>query len=344
MTENKIRIMVMGATGFVGTQLIQLLHDRGVEIVAAVGRRSHMGEDVGEVAGIGAIGVNVEPISDLAGIIERARPNVAIDATDPYLKNLYPAMLTCAEHGVNVLSLSIEMYYPWAVDADLADKLDAACKENDCTIVATGIQDANWSGLAAVISANCVDVKRIHGENHCVLDFWGKIGAMDSRAAISLEEFDRLLKEEGIPQNSYTYALYDIARTLGLTVTKETNDIVPRTIDRDFYWEQEDMTIPAGDVIEVQQSCALETAEGVGLDATIYYAFSVDGFDNRNLWEITGEPSINVVTDDARGDVTTAYNTVNRVPDVINAPAGMLAVGQMPLPFHKHGDLNAYVK
>ena len=344
MSENSIRMMVLGATGFVGRQLVQLLHERNVQIVAAVGRRSHMGEDIGEVAGIGSIGVKVENVADIDAIIERTRPNVAIDATDPYLRNLFPTLLACAERGVNVLSLSIEMYYPWAVDAELADKLDAACKANNCTIVATGIQDANWSGLAAVISANCANVTRIHGENHCVLDFWGEIGAKDSRVDMSLEEFERLLSEEGIPQNSYTYALYDIAKTLGLHVTEEKNDIIPVTIDHDFYWEQEDKTIPAGYVVEAQQSCTLKTAEGIDLDATIYYAFSYDGFDNRNLWEITGEPSINVVTDDARGDVTTAYNAINRIPDVVNAPAGMLTVGQMPLPFHKHGSLNRYVK
>jgi len=38
MQERKIRMMVIGATGFVGKQLIELLVEKNVEIVAAVER------------------------------------------------------------------------------------------------------------------------------------------------------------------------------------------------------------------------------------------------------------------------------------------------------------------
>ena len=155
MAERKIRAMIIGATGVVGIQCIQLLKEKNVEIVAALGRRRHLGEDIGEMAGIGHIGVNVESITDLESVIERTKPNIAIEATDPYLKNVFPYLKTCAVHGVNVISLSIEVYYPWACDKVLAEELDQVAKQNNASIVALGIQDGNFSYLAQTIAAHC---------------------------------------------------------------------------------------------------------------------------------------------------------------------------------------------
>lgn len=342
MSEKKIRALILGATGVVGTQAIQLLTEKGVEVVAALGRSRHLGEDAGEVAGIGRLGVTIESIQNLEAVIERTKPNIAIDATDPYLKNIAPYLFTCAKHGVNVITLSIEAYYPWVCDQALADQLDAACKEGKASIVALGIQDVNFSSICAVISGNCHKIERIHGENWCTVDCWGPMAAEDSRTACTPERFQQR-KEEGIPQNSYTYALYDIAATLGLHVTKETNDIIPTLSNRDYYCEEQELLIPAGSVIMSEQKCELETEEGITIDASIFYTWGIDGWKAENLWEIKGEPDMRIVTEDMRGDVVTTYDVINRVPDVINARPGMLTVKDLPTPTYKHFDLEHYL-
>lgn len=343
MSEKKIRVMVLGASGNVGTECIRLLKNKNVEIVAALGRTRHLGEDAGEVAGIEAIGVALESIDKLEEVIERTHPNLAIDATGNYLREVYPYLMTCAKHGVNVIDLSIEVYYPWAVDAKAADELDAVCKENNVTIVALGIQDVNWSNLCTLIAANCSKVESIHGENWCTVDVWGPFAADDSRTACSIETFEKRKVEEGVPQNSYTFALYDIAASLGLHVTKETNDIVPYLSDRDYYCKEQDLHIPAGYVICSEQKCALETEEGIKIDASIFYTWGINGWRAENSWEIKGSPDMKVVIDDAHGDVTTQIDVVNRVPDVMNARPGLLTVKDLPRPTFKYFDLDHYV-
>jgi 4-hydroxy-tetrahydrodipicolinate reductase len=54
--------------------------DAGLELVAAVDV-AHTGEDIGEVAGLGALGVRV--MDNLADALEQRRPDVMVDFTNP---------------------------------------------------------------------------------------------------------------------------------------------------------------------------------------------------------------------------------------------------------------------
>ena len=88
----------------------------------------------------------------------------------------------------------------------------------------------------------------------------------------------------------------------------------------------------------------VKTEEGTDLVCYFVSKMSEEGDTDVNKWEIKGKPSINVITDRMQGEITTGSNMINRIPDVINAPAGVISAGEMVPPSFKHGDLSQYVK
>lgn len=74
-----IRLAVAGVTGRMGQALVRAVGVAGdMELVAGTARR-RVGEDVGLVAGVGPVGLQVS--SDLEGELDRTRPHVLVDLT-----------------------------------------------------------------------------------------------------------------------------------------------------------------------------------------------------------------------------------------------------------------------
>lgn len=71
MNHHKIKVILFGM-GIMGKQITRFLADKNVPVVAAVGRRSHIGEDIGELSGIGPSGVSLlaGPDIDLEEVIK----------------------------------------------------------------------------------------------------------------------------------------------------------------------------------------------------------------------------------------------------------------------------------
>jgi hypothetical protein len=55
-----------------------------------------------------------------------------------------------------------------------------------------------------------------------------------------------------------------------------------------------------------------------------------------NCWAITGEPNLSIVSTDLPTDMTTCSTLVNRIPDVLNAPAGYVTVDKLPRLVYRH--------
>lgn len=91
-----IRVMVSGANGRMGREVLRALsREPGVEIVAAVDLKSAQ-EDVGEILGQGKSGVTVG--TDLETAIRTHRPDVMVDFTSP--KSVVGNIMTALRNGV----------------------------------------------------------------------------------------------------------------------------------------------------------------------------------------------------------------------------------------------------
>jgi 4-hydroxy-tetrahydrodipicolinate reductase len=81
MAPEPIPVLVVGACGKVGLHVVRaVMAETDLRLVGAVDRQ-RVGEDIGDVAGIGQLGIAVS--DDLAAAIAAARPRVMVDFTTP---------------------------------------------------------------------------------------------------------------------------------------------------------------------------------------------------------------------------------------------------------------------
>lgn len=102
MTAKGIKVLITGVSGRMGATLVRVVHQsEGVRVVGGTEREGapDLGQDVGEVARIGALGVKVQ--GDLAGAIAQARPDVVIDFTSAESSLVHARI--CQEAGVRLV-------------------------------------------------------------------------------------------------------------------------------------------------------------------------------------------------------------------------------------------------
>lgn len=339
----EIRLLVIGGGGEMGRQCIKAATERGATVVAATGRTHHLGEDVGLLAGLpNTLGVRLEPNERLEALIKETKPDVAILCSLDFAGTADDMRLLVA-NGVDILTLAEEAYYPKVDDLELYEELDALAKEHGVTIVGNGMQDVNWSNLATVMTGNCRSLTEIYGENYCILDHCGPqefegLGIGCSSA----EDFRAYHADQPNPRNPFTYALYEIAEELSLEVMSEDNAKPEPVLAKQDY-EGLGTLYKTGTVIGSDLCTTLKTVEGIDLIARFTYVFA-QGYDGRNIWRFSGDPSFEVITDDPRPDISTTAGAVNRIPDVINAQPGFLLVKDLAKPVFKVHPLPEYVE
>ncbi len=196
------------------------------------------------------------------------------------------------------------------------------------------------------MAANCHRLDGIYGENWCILDHCGNFEIGLVGVDLDADGFMEYHKDDLHPRSPYTYALYEIADEMGLTVTEEINDL----IEPIFASEDYDATqcpygkvILKGKTIGAALCTTLHTEEGIDIVGKFIYSFAENGQPGVNIWRFTGEPAFEVVTDDPRPDIGTTTDVVNRLPDIIMAPAGYLTVKDLPKPIYRCHPLPEYV-
>ncbi len=345
MAEKQIRVMIIGAAGEMGRACTRFMTERGATVVAAIGRRSGLGEDIGILAGVGPLGVAVEPADAVRAALDRTKPDVVLDCSGE-LHDIADNVRTCLRAGVDVATLAEEAYYPFATSPELAAELDALAKQNGVTFIGLGMQDVNWSNEPVVMAANCHRLNGIYGENWCILDHCGnfEIGLV----GVNLDEaaFYEYHKDDLNPRSPFTYALYEIADEMGLTVIEEINDRIEPLYAQEDYDATDcpyGKVIPMGRTIGAALCTTLRTEEGIDITGKFYYSFAENGQPGENVWRFDGEPSFEVVTDDPRPDIGTTTDVVNRLPDIINARPGFLTVKDLPKPIYRCHPLPEYL-
>lgn len=143
------------------------MHDRGRRRA-----HSHIGEDVGTVAGIGSLGVQIRSADELEQMLVDLNPDIVVNSTAPDFPSAYPTLKLCAEHGVDVAELTEDAAFPQASNSAIYEDLDAICKRTGATIVATGYEDIAWNAYATAAMASSINVKRIYGEEWMIADFF----------------------------------------------------------------------------------------------------------------------------------------------------------------------------
>jgi hypothetical protein len=317
-----VRVIVLG-TGQMGSAIVDLLLEKpGLDLVGAFGRRrERAGKDLGLALG------RAEPLgfaigSDLAALLEGARPAVAIQATCSRLVEAEEEIAACLAHGVHVISIAEEMAWPAASSPERAARLDALAREKGVVAIGTGVNPGFvLDTLVVTLTGVCARVDSIRARRVNDLAPYGPT-VLRSQGVGLLPAAFRAGVEDGtvVGHVGFRESIAMVAAALGWTLERveETREPIVSSVRRDVPYA----TVEPGQVAGclhraagfVEQICP--EAEGVATEDAI----EIDG---RPDLRFSGSPEI-------PGGVATAALAVNLVPRVLSASPGVRSMIDLP--------------
>ena len=338
----KIRVIQYGC-GKMGEVSLRYLYEKGAEIVGAIDSNPEVvGKDIGEVAGLG-VKLNIPVCSDAEKVFQETDAHVCLLMTRSLMSETLEAFELAARYGVNVLSTCEEAFYPWNTSPAITNRLDKLAKENNCTLAGTGYQDVYWGNLITTIAGSTHNILRIEGKSSYNVEHYGIALAEVHGAGLSLEEFEeKIAKNDDLP-SFMTNANEWMCSQFGWTIKSQGQKLIPMTHDKDLYSETLGKTIPAGHATGMTAVVTTVTQQGPVIVSECIGKVYAEGEVDRNDWIIRGEPETVVnIANPATVELTCA-TTVNRIPDVINAPAGYYTTEKMPTSRYRTYPLHFYV-
>jgi 4-hydroxy-tetrahydrodipicolinate reductase len=304
-----------------------------MEIVGAFGHKRHLGEDLGEVIGLGKkIGVS---ISGQLSKISEMSADIAIYSTVSRLRDLYPQILPTIKARINVISPGDELSFPWLHPE--AKDIDQVAKEFNVTVFGTGSNPGFLTDvLPAAFTSGCQEVTEIRIKRVVDFSFYGGSVPKQYGIGLSKEDWDKANKRGEVAGHIAASGLvHYIADCMGLKldeVKERVEPIIARAPRVGRYSK-----VDKGDV-----AGTLHLAYGIqdGKEVIVFEMNATiqpeaEMVETGNFWTIKGKPSIEVSVKGTETGEESAYVTsarvVNSIPMVIRSKPGLLTQKDLPL-------------
>lgn len=357
--ERKLRVVQFG-TGKMAVYTMRYVYEKGAEIVGAIDvNPAVVGKDIGEIMGGEQKGVRVTALEKAEEMLVQVKPDICIVTTMSLLKDVEEALMLCAKLGINAITTCEEAFFPWNSIPEVTKKIDELAKANNCTITGSGYQDIYWGQLITSIAGSTQTIKKIKGSSSYNVEDYGIALAQAHGAGLNLADFEKevasadniseqarqelINKGEFMP--SYMWNVNGwLCSKLGLTVESQTQKCVPQTYKEDIFSSTLNMTVKEGDATGMSAVVTTTTKEGIVIESEcIGKVYSKEDYD-KNEWTVEGEPNTTIVVSRPATVELTCATIVNRLPDVMNAPAGYVTTEKMGDLEYKIKPLNEYVK
>jgi hypothetical protein len=325
----KVRVVQYGC-GPIGLEVAKYVLSRpDIELVGAIDiDRKLEDRDIGDVTGLkNKTGITISPDADT--ILEQNKPDAVFLTTTSSLKALFPQIEKCAGAGANIISTCEELAYPFRSNPELSLDIDRIAKEHGITVLGTGVNPGFIMDLWPLfMSGACRDIKFIKSAR--IQDAATRRGPFQKKigAGCTIDKFNKLvakgtLKHMGLPES-----IAMIADGLGWqldTITETIEPIIAKTgITTDF------VTVQPGQAAGVRQ-IGKGTRAGEPVILLVFEA-SVGAPESYDAVYIDGVPKLHVtIKDGTHGDIATATITVNCIHRVMEAPAGLTSMKDLPI-------------
>lgn len=355
----KITVVQYGC-GKMSKFTMRYVFEKGAKIVGAFDINPKLiGKDIGQIIGDGkTYKVKVQDAKDFEKFLLSRQVDIVIVTTMSLLADCKDALLTCAKCGVNAITTCEEAFFPQNSNPKLFMQIDELATKNECTICGSGYQDVFWGNLISVLAGATHKITKIKGKSSYNVEDYGIALAKAHGAGLSVAEFEKQIAsadnisdaerkktiKAGKFAPSYMWNVNGwLASKLDLTVTGQTQKCVPQIAKKSIKSETLGITIPKGACTGMSAVVTTTTKEGIVIEAEcIGKVYDNTEFD-CNDWTIEGEPSTRVVIERPSTVELTCATIVNRIPDVLMAPAGYFTTDYMPENFFKTHALDKYV-
>lgn len=236
--------------------------------------------------------------------------------------------------GLPVVSTCEELLFPWLRHKKLADDLHAACLKTGARVLGTGVNPGFlMDTLPVAATAVCRGVSsvkawRIQDATTRRVPFQQKIGA-----GLDTQAFAKKVKEGTLRHVGLGESLHFVAHYLGLKIDAWEESIEPVIADRD-------MTCTLGAIPKGRCAGVRQVAKGwaVGAPKTdaplveLEFQAAIGQSDPHDRVLIQGEPPIDlIVRGGVHGDIATSAITLNAIPAIIAARAGLHTMATVPM-------------
>ncbi|MFX0089999.1 MAG: dihydrodipicolinate reductase [Candidatus Hodarchaeota archaeon] len=313
--------------GPIGCMIARLASKKGIEIIGGIDiDKQKMGKDVGQVIGIEPLGVEVT--SNAAEFLSKAKPDVVYLTTVSNLKNLMPQLDHCLEAGVNVISTSEELVYPYAQHPELSIRIDEKAKDRGIVILGTGINPGFlFDTFIISMTSICETVNRIRGlriqdAGKRRLSLQRKIGA-----GLSKEEFEtQILNKRG--HVGFVESIRMITDSLKWKVEKIVQEMEPIIAEKNV--KSDHIEVESGKVAGIKQTARAHVGEQERIALEIQ--FYIGAKDPHDSITVEGSPTIEFRNKKGiDGDIGTTALAVNMTSAVIESSPGLKTMLDFPV-------------
>jgi hypothetical protein len=294
----------------------------GVDIDPAI-----VGQDLGAVIGLGrALGFPAE--EHLSDVLARTAADVVLHTTASHLAQVEPQILEIVEAGLDVVSTTEELSFPWRAHPEAAKAIDDAARHAGVAVLATGVNPGFlMDALPLALSGICqrvthVEVQRTIDASTRRGPFQAKIGS-----GMTVEAFRAEMEAGRMGHVGLTESIGMVFGTLGVTLVRYETEVEPIVAEKTIRTEH--VEVPPGRVIGLRQVARAYGDEGEFLELIFVAALEVA--EEQDTISITGTPDLQVTLRGTHGDLATAAIVVNAVRRVREAGPGLVTMRDLPI-------------
>jgi Uncharacterized conserved protein related to dihydrodipicolinate reductase len=347
--KRKIKVVTWGL-GSMGSGIAKMiLGKKGFTIVGAVDLDPNkVGKKLYEVLGVEANEDNSSIVTNnVEEVIKKGFADVCIIATASFTKVVFPQIKIAAEAGMNVVTTAEEMSYPRALDPELSDEMDRVAKENNVSILGTGVNPGFIMDLMVIaLTGICETVDSINVARINDLACFGKAVMIEQGIGLKPKEFI-----EGVKNNTVaghvgfiqSFGMFEEAFNVKFNdVTQEKEPIltsVPRSTDI--------VSVKPGEVAGCRQLgyANLRDKEFIRMEHPQQIRPELEEVATGDYITINGKPNLNLqIKPEIPGGIATIAICVNMIPHIINAASGLKTMLDLPIPRAIIGDVRDLVE
>ena len=350
--QRQRRNVVVWGTGNVGRPAIRAVAaHRDLDLVGVVvADPTKVGEDAGTLAGIAPLGCIAT--TDAEAVVPGADAVIYTATADTRPGDALNDLEWCLRSGANVLSTSFyALSHPATVPVGLAERVGAACEEGGASVFVSGI-DPGWvvdvlPAIAATVSANITEIRVQELFDYSLYDQPDVVRNIIGFGR-SLDELPLML-HDGSLRFVWEPALRNLADLLGVEVEVVTTSVERHALETDVDTDamghfaagtQGAFRFEVTAVVAGRPSLVIEHVTRIHPDCAPHWPRpSSPGGEHKVV--ISGNPHLELTVHGVErdepgaaggGNAVAANRLVNAVPQVCDAPPGVLGPADLPTP------------
>jgi hypothetical protein len=326
--SNEIRVIQYGL-GPIGSAVARHIVERSeLKLVGGVDvDPAKVGQDVGEVIGLGrSLGFVVT--EKLAQLLAQTEAEVVMHTTNSYFDLFQPQIIEILEAGLDIVSTSEELSFPWLAHPQEAAEIDAVAKRVGQTVLGTGVNPGFlMDSLPLNLTAICQQVEHI--EVIRVINAFDRRGAFQAKigSGMTVAEFEAKMEAGRMGHVGLPESIGMIFDTLGerLTHYKEhVEPVVAARLTQTDYFE-----VQPGQVKGLKQVARGYANERELVTLTFIAALAME--DDGDTIKIRGRPNLEVKLKGTNGDIATVAMAVNAIQRVKATGPGLVTMRDLPI-------------